>query len=394
MKKILLILIIALTTIICTIPFASAAYADNGHVGFNTDGYASRSAYLLDFDTGTVLLDKKSDDKYPIASMVKIMTLLMTFNEIDAGRMSLEEEITISDYAASMGGSQMFLDAGKNYPVSDLIKGVTVCSANDAATALGERVSGDIGSFVGKMNEYARSIGMNNTVFCNATGLPNSGEQYSTAKDVSIMFRKLLEKESYYKFSTIWIENYNHPDGRVTEMVNTNKLIRFYDGCDAGKTGFTDEAMFCLAASAKKNGMRIVGVVLGAKDSKNRFREMTDMFNYAFANYEVRTILKSGETIPQKIEVKKAKEDNIEIFVDRDIKFFTRKGNVNGYNVNIVINEDLKAPISKDTSLGKVILTDDKGASICEGNIYSVSDIEKLNYVDSLERVLNKWLRK
>ena len=234
MKKILFISIIVLVVSVCSIPVAGIVFADNTPAGFNSDGYTSRSAYMLDYDTGTVLLDKKSDERYPIASMVKIMTLLMTFNEIDAGNMSLNEEISISEYAAGMGGSQMFLDAGEKYTVSDLLKGVTVCSANDAATALGERISGDIGSFVNKMNEYAKEIGMDNTKFCNATGLPNSGEQYSTAKDVSIMFRKLLSKDNYYQYSKIWMENYNHPDGRMTEMVNTNKLIRFYDGCDSG----------------------------------------------------------------------------------------------------------------------------------------------------------------
>lgn len=397
MKKILFSVIAAVAFAIAAIPTAGSALAQsapsNGS-GFNVDGYSSRAAYMLDYDTGTVLLDKNSDEKYPIASMVKIMTLLITFDEIDEGRLSPDEKITVSDYAAGMGGSQMFLDAGTDYPVCDLIKGVTVCSANDAATALGERISGNIESFVDKMNSYAKEIGMENTLFCNATGLPNSGEQYSTAKDVSVMFRRLLAKEKYYEFSRIWLENYTHPDGRITEMVNTNKLIRFYKNCDAGKTGYTDEAKHCLSASAQVNGMRIVATVLGAENSKARFKEMTDMFNYAFANYEIKTLIKAGENIPNNLEVERAKDAQIELYVDRDLKYFTAKSAPDGYSLKVDIAENLKAPVSKETPLGTVKVVKSDGEIICEGKIYSRYDIERLTFKDALEKVLNNWLKK
>ena len=180
MKKVFLIIFLAaIMTTVCALPIAGAAYAAMPAGGFDASSYGSRAAYMVDYDTGTVILDKNSDEKYPIASMVKIMTLLITFEEIDKGNLSLDETITVSDYASGMGGSQMFLDSGTEYPVTDLIKGVTVCSANDAATALGERISGNIDTFVEKMNSYAKELGMNNTLFCNATGLPGSGEQYS-----------------------------------------------------------------------------------------------------------------------------------------------------------------------------------------------------------------------
>ena len=392
MKKIILILSIIAVVALLSVPISTSVFAAQGKdESFNLDAYTSQSALLLDYDTGTVIVDKNSDEKRPIASMVKIMTLLITFDEIDAGRLSFEEKIIVSEYAAGMGGSQMFLDEGESYTVSDLIKGVTVCSANDAATALGERISGDIHSFVDKMNEYAKNLGMNNTVFCNATGLPNSGEQYSTARDVSIMFSKLLSKSHYYDYSKIWMEEYKHPDGRVTELVNTNKLIRFYKNCDAGKTGYTDEAGHCLAASAMNNGLRVVSVVLGAENSKARFKEVTDLFNYAFANYEVKTIISKGEAIANDLQVDKAKEDSFELYVDRDLKFFSRKNVQNDYEVVIELEENLKAPISKETPLGRVKIIKN-GEVVSEANIFCVRDIEKLNYKDALEKVLKNWL--
>lgn len=397
MKKILLSVAVSIVFAVAAIPFAGSAFGQSlpdNSVGFNVESYSSRASYMIDYDTGTVLLDKNSDEKYPIASMVKIMTLLLTFEEIDAGRLNLQDLVTVSDYAAGMGGSQMFLDAGTDYTVCDLIKGVVVCSANDAATALGERISGNIESFVDKMNACARELGMENTLFCNATGLPNSGEQYSTAKDVSKMFRKLLTKDKYYEFSRIWLENYTHPDGRVTEMVNTNKLIRFYKNCDAGKTGYTEEAGHCLSASAKVNGMRVIATVLGAENSKARFKETTDMFNYAFANYEIKTIIQAGENIPNNLEVEKAKDGEIELYVDRDIKYFARKNAPDSYDLKVEIDENLKAPISRETPLGTVKVVKSDGEIICEGKIYSKKDIEKQTFKDALEKVLKNWLKK
>ena len=389
MKKIILFFTITICAVILSVPVGIAAFAENGEF---SDNYPSRSTYLIDYDTGTVLVDKNSEEKRPIASMVKIMTLLLTFNEIDAGRLTFDEKIIVSPTAAGMGGSQMFLDAGKEYPVADLIKGVTVCSANDAAVALGERIAGTNEGFVTKMNDYAKELGMENTVFCNATGLPNSGEQYSTAKDVSIMFKKLLEKPKYYEFAGIRLENYSHPDGRVTEMVNTNKLIRFCPECDAGKTGYTDEAKYCLAASAKKNDMRVVGVVLGSDTGKERFREMSDLFKYAFANYEVKTYVKAGERIENEVKVAKAKENGIDLYAEKDVKIFLRKGQSTHPSLRIDINDLLTAPIEKGAVVGKIVLSIND-VDTCESDLICGKTVEKRGYGDSLNDVLEKWVR-
>ncbi|HKL74337.1 MAG TPA: D-alanyl-D-alanine carboxypeptidase family protein, partial [Clostridia bacterium] len=337
-----------------------------------------------------------SEKPYPIASMVKIMTLLLTYEAIDEGKMDYDTLLTISENASGMGGSQMFLETGDSYSVSDLIKGVTVCSANDAAVALGEAICGDINTFVDRMNQYAKEIGMENTLFCNATGLPdNSKQQYSTAKDVSIMTRKLLTHNKYYEFSKIWMEDFKHPDGRVTQIVNTNKLVRFYKYCDAGKTGFTNEAMFCLSASAKLGDMRIVATVLGSPDSKTRFREITDMFNYCFANYETKVLLRSGNAVNCEMTVAKAKEfPPLELYCDRDLKFFNKKGANVDYKIQIDIKDNLVAPIQASTDLGTISVINSEGTVVCEGLIYSKHDIEKRKYLDGIEKVLRNWFMK
>lgn len=393
MKKFLLIL--TLVAVICSmfaVPAVTTAFALGAG---NTQSFQSRACYVVDYDTNTLIMEKDSDKPYPIASMVKIMTLLLTYEAIDEGRLNYDTMLTISENASGMGGSQMFLEAGDTYLVTDLIKGVTVCSANDAAVALGEAICGDINTFVDKMNTRAKELGMENTVFCNTTGLPDSGTQYSTAKDVSIMTRKLLTHEKYYEYSKIWMEDYTHPDGRITQLVNTNKLIRFYKYCDAGKTGFTNEAMFCLSASAKLGDMRIVATVLGAPDSKTRFREITDMFNTSFANYETKVLIRSGEPITCKMTVAKAKDvPPIELYCDRDLKFFTKKGDSNDYKIQVSIKDNLVAPIQASTDLGTISVINSEGKVICEGLIYSRHNIEKRSYLDGIEKVLRNWFMK
>ena len=210
-----------------------------------------KAAYLTDGSGANTLYEYHATDRFPIASMVKIMTALLSFEEIERGNMTLDETLVISPQAMGMGGSQMFLNAGDSYPVSDLLKGVIVVSANDACVQLAERIAGSEEAFVGMMNERAAELGMTNTHFANCTGLPHP-EGYSCAKDVSVMLRELIKYPAYHEYSRIWLEDYTHPDGRVTTMTNTNKLVRFYEGCNGGKTGYTAEAGFCLAASATR----------------------------------------------------------------------------------------------------------------------------------------------
>lgn len=351
---------------------------------------SSRAAYLVDYDTGTVLYERNPDAKYPIASMVKIMTLVITFENIEKGRLSYDQMICVSSNAAGMGGSQMFLDANKEYSVSDLIKGVVVVSANDASVALAETICGSKEAFVGLMNEKAAELGMKDTAFVNVTGLPESG-QYSTARDVTRMMRELLRHKEYYKYSTIYMENYSHPDGRVSELVNTNKLIRFYKGCDAGKTGFTNDAMFCLSASAVRDGTRVIATVLGADNTKARSSEITGLFNYAFANYKSVKIVEQGKAISNSATAKRS-DDPIVAAPDKTISILVKKGAKPDLDVVFTPVENLKAPLAKGTVIGKITVTDKtSGKEIDSANVVLLEDVNARTYGESISNVLKNW---
>lgn len=377
-------------TIILLCVFASlVGFAPMNEVSANNE-VGVKSYYLIDYDSGTVLSKYNEDEKRPIASIVKIMTLVLTFNAIDEGHLDMNQKILVSERASGMGGSQMFLDANKEYLVKDLIKGVVVSSANDAAVALGETINGSVEDFVQHMNDYAKELGMNNTLFCNTTGLPG-GEQYSTARDVSIMTRKLLGNKDYYQFSKIWMEDYTHPDGRVTEMVNTNKLIRFYKGCDSGKTGFTNDAMFCLSASASRNDMRVVATVLGGSNGKVRFSKVSELFNYAFANYKQKVIFKAGESITSNINIMKSKQEDVEVYSENDVKVFSSKKDKVNASVQISLKKNLKAPLKADTIIGTIEALDVDGKVLSTSNIRLKNDVRKQSYLDSIRSILKKW---
>ena len=383
MKKIILLLCITILTVATTvaIPVGTA---------FAQSDMQYRSLLVMDYDTGTVVYEENADTPYPIASMVKIMTLALTFDAIEKGNLSYEEKITISDNAASMGGSQLFLDAGSEYTVSDLIKGVVVCSANDAATALGERISGNIDKFVEKMNNYAKELGMTHTVFCNATGLPNSGEQYSTARDVSLMMQKVLSYPKYYEYSGIWMEDFVHPDGRKTEIVNTNKLIRFMKECDGGKTGFTNEAGFCLSATAKNGDTRMIATILGATDGKARFAKVSEMLRAALNEYETKVYLKKNETFTiDGSAIQRSKEGKITLYCGEDLTVFGKKNSEN-YKAEIELIEGLKAPINANTEVGTIYLVNEQGDRIRSCSLYTQNDIERKTIGEELKEIVRK----
>ena len=394
MKKfIIFICAISFAIILALTPtvVASAKPENNTNVQKKIGNYNSRSAYVIDYDTEQVLFERNADAKYPIASMVKIMTLNIVFDEIEKGHLSFDEKTVISENASGMGGSQMFLDAGLEYSISDLIKGVTVVSANDASVALAEKICGSVDVFIDLMNKKASEFGMQNTRFVNVTGLPQEG-QYSTARDVSKMMKNLLKHPKYYDFSTIYLENYTHPDGRTTELTNTNKLVRFYKGCDGGKTGFTSEAMFCLSATAKRDNTRVIATVLGAPSSKERNKEITDLFNYAFANFRTIRLLEKGKAIPTEINVKGAKSSKCEVTVDKDVFILAKKGEKPDFDVEIIIDDNLKAPISMGNKIGVVKLIDKNTKELKDQvNLVALNDIESKSYLDGLDEILQNW---
>lgn len=312
-----------------------------------------KAAYLCEYSSGTVAYAKNETERLPIASMCKIMTLLLSFEAVDSGNLSYEEMIPVSENASGMGGSQVFLGNNLSYRADELMKSVAVCSANDSCVALAERISGSEGLFVERMNERARELGAENTLFANCTGLPKE-PQYSCAKDVSLMLRELLKHKKYFEFSKIWLEDFSHPDGRTTTITNTNKLIRFYDGCDGGKTGFTSQAGFCLAATAKRGDMRLISVVIGAENSDKRFQSVKNMLNYAFATYECRKIV-DEKPLDQKLFVRGSKQKEISVLAERPLTVFVKKGEQADAKAEFIM-KDLKAPIGQGEEVGEAIL--------------------------------------
>ena len=377
------IFLFSLTILSTLLPIGkNVAFADEIKVN-------GKAVYLVDSATGTEMYSSRSDDRLPIASMVKIMTTLLALESVDRGELSLDEMVPVSDVAASMGGSQVFLDSGKEYKAGELIKSIIVASANDSCVAMAERLSGSVEGFVKDMNERAKALGMNNTNFVNCTGLP-APESYSSAKDVSIMFRELIKHPKYFEYAGIWLEDFVHPDGRTTSMTNTNKLVRFYNGCDGGKTGFTSEAKFCLSATAERNGLRVVAVVIGADSSKERFASVSNLFGYAFSNYSAKVIQSKDDCIENSIRVLGGREKGVSVAVKEDFKALVKKGDDGEYKVHFNLPATVKAPIVRGGEVGKAYLTRN-GEVIGECPVVSVVDVEKARYSDTLKHICDEW---
>ena len=350
--------------------------------GFVSAEETSKASLLMEYDSGEVLQARNELDRRPIASMVKIMSLLLTFENLQSGKLSLEDTTTVSSHAAGMGGSQVFLDAGKTYRVESLIEGVVVASANDACVALAEMQAGSEENFVRRMNERAHELGCENTAFTNCTGLPREG-QYSCASDVARMLRALLHHPEYYRFANIWMDDFQHPSGRITQISNTNKLIRFYDGCDGGKTGYTSEAMHCVAATAKRGNLRFISVVVGACGSKERFEEAKAMFNYGFANYESEICL---STEPFEAAVSGAKEDTAKVFALHPLCVVKQKGETVNVSVKTLLY-DLRAPLKKGEVVGKAMLLKD-GEQVAETALVALEEVSAITYPQQLKKIL------
>jgi len=348
----------------------------------------AKSAYLMDFYSGTPVYSQNEKEHLPIASMCKIMTLILTFDAIHAGTLEIDEEVIVSEKAASMGGSQVFLEANAKYKVRELIKSIVVCSANDSCVALAERICGSESVFTDKMNQKAKEIGANDTLFANCTGLPKE-PQYSCAKDVGIMLKELLKNEEYFQFGKVWMDKFAHPEGRYTEITNTNKLVRFYEGCDGGKTGFTNQAGFCLAATAKRGDLRVISVIIGAENSVNRFEDTKTLFNYAFANYCLTPIVEANVVIDKQLYVNGGKEKAINVYPERNAYIFSKRGEKPIVTIETVL-EKATAPIKKGTKVGEIQIFKD-GVEIDRINLLAEKDISKANFFDRLQDVAQDW---
>ena len=350
------------------------------------DSLTAKSAVVIDYGSGDILLAKNQDKRLPIASMVKLMTVLLTMESIDNGALQLDQMITVSKNAAGMGGSQVFLDAGSDYSVEDLLKSTIVASANDASVALAETISGSEQDFVNKMNARASELGMNNTNYANATGLP-AVDGYSCAEDVGKLLREVLKHDLYYKYSTIWMQDLVHPSGRVTGLTNTNKLIRYYKGCDAGKTGSTSEAGYCIAASANKNDMRIIAVVIGAESGAKRFSESASLLDWAYANYENKKIYVAGQEL-EPIQVAKSRIREMMPEISEGYSCVVKKGSEENITTKIEYNDNISAPLKKGDKIGTAYVLKDN-VVLKEIDIVASTDVKKTTYFDALKDIVS-----
>lgn len=383
MKKIKLYVIVFAA---CSVLFSSSVTVVNAESNFTT---SAKSAYLIDYDSGTEIYAYQPEKRLTIASMTKIMLLDIVFEKIESGDLSLESTIQVSANASGMGGSQIYLQANKNYKVSDLVKGVIVGSANDASVALAEKIAGSEENFVSLMNKRAKETGLNNTLFSNCTGLPKP-TQYSCAKDVAKMFKSLLRHRDYYRFSNIWLDEIVHPDGTKTCLTNTNKLIKFYDGCDGGKTGFTNESMFCLAATAKRNEMRLISVVIGEESSATRFKDVSTMFNTAFTLYQTYNAVDCSKPIGDSVYIKGSVNEYFDAYPANNLSIFAKKNEKYDYTVQTTFLDDLKAPIKKGDKVGEVILFKN-GLEYARTDLTVNCDVQKQTYGDAFKKVADNW---
>lgn len=299
-----------------------------------------KSSVLIESQTGNILVDNNANKKLPIASVTKLMTTLLTLEEIQKGNLKTSDKIIVSENASGMGGSQIFLDANAEYEVGELLKSVIVCSANDSSVALAEHIAGSEQNFVKLMNDKANILSMNNTNYANCTGLP-SNNGYSSAYDQALILREVLKHDLYHTYSSIWMEDFTHPSGRTTQMTNTNKLSRFYEGCVGGKTGSTNQAKFCLAVGAERNNAKFIAVVLGAENSKERFKLASDLLNYGFNNYESKTIFSNNDLITKSIKIRNS-NNSISLKAERDYSIIYNKNEIPNYSLNFHLPTQLK----------------------------------------------------
>lgn len=311
------------------------------------------AALLAEVESGQILFQMNADQPRPVASVTKIMTILLTLEAIEKGRIAPDQQTTISQSASGMGGSQVLLDTGEVQTVDVLLKSTIVGSANDACVALAELMYGSEKLCVEQMNRRAKQLGMESTHFVNCTGLPAEG-QHTTARDVAIMTLAMLRHDLYYQYSNVWLDDVSHGDGRITQLTNTNKLIRQYDGCDGGKTGSTKEAGYCISATAKRGDMRVIAVVLGADSGKERFKIASGMMDYAFANYRLYPVARRGTKVRGRMPVDGGRPDQIDLMLSDDLTLLIAKGSEQNVQLNPDLPDHLTAPIAAGESVGSV----------------------------------------
>ena len=365
------------------------AVIDTYAANLDESSFSAKSLYLMDYNSGQVLYEKDAEKELPVASIVKLMTIELVCEKLESGELKLDDTVIVSQKAQSMGGSQVFIEEGGEYSVGDLLKSTIVSSANDASVALAETISGSEENFVVLMNKKAKELGLKNTNYVNCTGLPASN-QYSCAKDTAILLKNVLSHDDYHRYSTIWMDSLSHPKGRQSELVNTNKLIRYYEGCDGGKTGSTSEAGYCLVATAKRGDMRLIGSVLGAENGKKRFSETSSLLNYGFSNFENKQVVSKDSLLNDNLQVKNAKVDEVKIASKENIFVLSKKGSDDDITTKVELNSDLKAPLKKGDKVGRIFVMRNSEV-VGECDIVSMDDVKASSIMDNITKIAENW---
>ena len=347
----------------------------------------AKSAILMERSTGTVLFEHDADKQMPPASITKVMTLLLVFEAMDAGKFTMETEIVASEHACSMGGSQIWLEPGEAFTVNELLKAAAISSANDACVALGEAVSGSEETFVELMNERAAELGMKNTVFKNCTGLDAEGH-LSTARDIAIMSAELLSHPEIKNYSTVWMDSLR---GGKTELTNTNRLVRFYKGCTGLKTGSTDGAGCCLSASAERDGMELISVTLGSPNTDERFAAGRKLLDYGFANFALVKMTPPEEYLAP-IPVAHGTAETVQPICEEPAAFLLKKGQEAGVEQSVYLPEKLEAPVKAGDALGRVTVTL-SGGEIGGYDIVAAEDVPRMGLFEALKKLLLEAIR-
>lgn len=347
----------------------------------------------MEASTGTVIYEKDADTRRSPASVTKIMTALLIFENLENGKLHLSDEVVTSAHAKSMGGSQVFLEEGEKQTVETLLKCILVASGNDAAVAMAEHIAGTEEEFVSRMNQKAEELGMENTHFTDCCGLTDSEEHYTTPRDIALMSRELITKyPEVFDYTRIWMENITHVTARGSSefgLTNTNKLLRSYDGCDGLKTGSTSKALFCISATAERNGIRLISVIMAGPDSKTRFRNAAELFNYGFGSCRLYTD-ENRDPLPD-AEVRGGTEPSVSCKYQEGFRYLDTEGmDFSLVEKEILLREDLMAPIEKGETLGKAVYRLN-GEVLGEVPIVAGETLKKAEFLDYLKKLWERY---
>lgn len=353
----------------------------------------SKSAILIEPTTNTIIYELNKDERLAPASMTKLMTMLIIMESIDNNKISLDDMVNISSNAASMGGSQVFLEANSKLKVEQLLKGIAIASGNDAAVAMAEHIAGSTNEFVNMMNNKTKDLGLKNTHFVNVHGL-DADNHYSTAYDMAMIARELLKHDKILEYTSLYEDYLEKPDGTKTWLVNTNKLVRFYEGVDGLKTGYTSDAKYCLTSTAIKNNIRFITVVMGVDTSEHRSLDTTSMLNYGFANYKLREILTTDKEIGT-LKVRKGKVDSVKYYVNNNINDLLKNNEEKTYSYNIN-TYNIVAPIRYGEVVGDIEIVDNTGKVVSKVDLIVRDNIDKHNFfsllIKTYKNIINGYL--